>query len=224
MNGEQVEFYESTLLVYIKLTIIMLLHFLYVGDAFKEAHGGGGLTGFIELLSTALFILNGGPKPAFWDALLPISGESLNFGANDGWRNVVADGVNELPSEIFVSQNRFKVLSGKEIDFENRWKNRDSKLSECPGFVGFVMQRRDATRADDGYNYVASTIWKDRSAFEAWRASPQFQAGHKDAKPTSGSESGSESAPKGPPPSIFDGPPKLAFYEGKLTLSSPEGL
>ena len=27
------------------------------GDAFKEAHGGGGLTGFIGLLNTALFIL-----------------------------------------------------------------------------------------------------------------------------------------------------------------------
>lgn len=38
------------------------------GDAFKEAHGGGGtpvdsIFGFVQLLSTALFILEGGPKP-----------------------------------------------------------------------------------------------------------------------------------------------------------------
>jgi hypothetical protein len=36
-------------------------------DAFKEAHGGGGLSGFVGLLTTALFILDGGPKPAFYD-------------------------------------------------------------------------------------------------------------------------------------------------------------
>ena len=32
---------------------------------------GGGITDFIQLLTTAIFILDGGPKPAFFDALLP---------------------------------------------------------------------------------------------------------------------------------------------------------
>ena len=30
------------------------------GEAFKEAHGGGGITDFIKLLTTAIFILDGG--------------------------------------------------------------------------------------------------------------------------------------------------------------------
>jgi heme-degrading monooxygenase HmoA len=65
------------------------------GDAFKEAHGGGGLTGFIQLLSTALFILNGGPKPAFYDGLIPTVSTGLDsqrMEMDGGWRKVAADG------------------------------------------------------------------------------------------------------------------------------------
>lgn len=65
------------------------------GDAFKEAHGGGGLTGFIQLLGTALFILKGGPKPAFYDGLLPAVSSGLDINRlemDGGWRKVAADG------------------------------------------------------------------------------------------------------------------------------------
>lgn len=187
------------------------------GEAFKEAHGGGGVTDFIKLLSTALFILDGGPKPAFYDTVLPLQGEKVDFEGEDGWRTVVADGENLLNADVFMSQNRFKVAEGKELAFEQRWAKRESKLNECPGFLGFFMQRRDATKADDGYNYVASTLWKDRSAFEAWRSSQQFSGSH-----GSGSKDGKETTEK--PMNLFLSPPKLAFYEGKLALSSPKGV
>lgn len=35
---------------------------------------------------------------------------------------------------MFIAMNRFKVRIGSEADFEAVWKNRDSTLSELPGF------------------------------------------------------------------------------------------
>jgi heme-degrading monooxygenase HmoA len=33
--------------------------------------------------------------------------------------------------------NRFKIIKGKEIEFENVWKNRDTHLANVPDFEGF---------------------------------------------------------------------------------------
>jgi len=202
------------------------------GDAFKEAHGGGGITDFIKLLSTALFILDGAPKPAFYDALIPVAGESLQFKSEGGWRQIEADGKEYLEPEVFLSQNRFAVKSGQEVAFETKWKNRESKLRDVPGFVSFFMQRRDATKADDGYNYVASTIWKDRASFEAWRGSSQFAAAHKNAdaaaaaaaEPPTTTTTSSSSGPPAAALDLYEKRPQLAFYEGKLTLVSDLGI
>ena len=74
----------------------------YTGDAFKEAHGGGSLWGFVDMLVNATFTLNGAPKPAFWHGLLPIStpGDLGDKRVEDGWRVVDADGKNTLPAEV----------------------------------------------------------------------------------------------------------------------------
>uniref|UniRef100_A0A0G4IF81 ABM domain-containing protein n=1 Tax=Chromera velia CCMP2878 TaxID=1169474 RepID=A0A0G4IF81_9ALVE len=202
------------------------------GDAFKEAHGGGGIMSFIQLLSTALFIVDGAPKPAFYDALIPVPGERLDFASDGGWRTVKADGETALPGEIFVSQNRFSVRAGKEAEFEQKWKQRESKLKESDGFVGFLLLRRDATKADDGYNYMVTTIWRDRAAFSNWRSSAQFKAAHANASPppppVSDSADSSSSSVVPPtsstPEGLYLGPPKLRFFEGVLTLSSQKGV
>jgi heme-degrading monooxygenase HmoA len=176
------------------------------GDAFKEAHGGGGLTGFIGLLSTALFILDGGPKPAFYDALLPIVSDGSvlsHLKSENGWRKVEADGVTPLNPEIFLVQNSFKVIEGKERSFEQQWANKESTLLQFPGFVGFYLQRRDATKADDGFNFMSSAFWKDKASYLNWKAS------------TSGSIDTMASN--------LSGQPGMAYYEGKLTLLSPLG-
>lgn len=177
------------------------------GDAFKEAHGGG-LTDFVKLLNTALFIVNGSPKPAFYDALLVQQGEKLTFATDNGWRSVKADGENLLAPEIFMAQNRFKVLPEKRVDFEQTWANRESKLQEVPGFVGFSLFRRDADKADDGFNYISSSIWKSAQDFNNWRNSPEFQQAHSKAGNTV---------------KHYEESPKIAFYEGKLTLCSDRG-
>lgn len=169
------------------------------GDAFKEAHGGGGIGDFIKLLSTALFILKGSPKPAFYDGLVPIAGQPVSDLYGDGgWRSIAADGVNLVQPDVFVSNNRFNIPTGKEIAFERSWKSLNA-LKEVPGFLFFSLMRRDASKADDGFNYVAMTVWTDNAAYDTWRATQ---------------------------PSLLEGveyTPKLALYEGKLALMSKAG-
>ena len=35
---------------------------------------------------------------------------------------------------MYIAMNRFKILKGKETEFENVWKNRDTHLKDVPGF------------------------------------------------------------------------------------------
>ena len=89
--------------------------------------GKFNLSGFIGLISTALFIIKGSPKPAFYDALLPVSENilahkphlsSANENAEGGWRQVEADGVKDIPPEVFVSQDLYTVKDGHAVAFE----------------------------------------------------------------------------------------------------------
>ena len=94
----------------------------YKGDAFKEAHGGGSLFGFVDMLVNATFTLNGAPKPAFWHGMLPVStpGDMGGKKVENGWRIVEADGKNTLDAEVFVATNRFTINEGHEVAFEQR--------------------------------------------------------------------------------------------------------
>jgi heme-degrading monooxygenase HmoA len=133
-----------------------------------------------------------------------------------GWRKVEADGVNFLEPDVFAVQNRFSVAPGKEVAFEQRWANRESKLHEFPGFVTFMIQRRDATRADDGFNYISTTFWSSKEAFLNWKEA-QKTVVH------GGGASSSGGVSAGPVKGDLLGPPKVAYYEGKLALMSKEG-
>ena len=181
------------------------------GEAFKEAHGGGTIFGFAEMLISSLMVLKGGPKPAFYDGLMPISTSPdalINeWQQADGWRRVIADGKTPLKSDVYVAMNRFKVFPGSEGAFEQRWNERESDLEKCEGFQTFVLLRRDALQADDGFNYSTLTIWKDEASFNKWREGSSKKAHAKagQAKP------------------LFEMPPSPVFYEGVLALIDPQG-
>ena len=183
------------------------------GEAFKEAHGGGGIMDFVKLITTALFILDGSPKPAFWDAMLPVSVANevdTKLKGDGGWRSIVADGVSEISPDIFVATNKFSVKAGQEVDFEKRWASRESNLKEFPGFMRFYLTRRDATKADDGVNYQTVSVWTNKAAFENWYAKSGSHGGSSTSNPNA--------TPTKPIGESLNGPPKQAFYEGKLAL------
>eukprot|EP00238_Polyblepharides_amylifera_P000283 CAMPEP_0196572520 /NCGR_PEP_ID=MMETSP1081-20130531/2563_1 /TAXON_ID=36882 /ORGANISM="Pyramimonas amylifera, Strain CCMP720" /LENGTH=345 /DNA_ID=CAMNT_0041889875 /DNA_START=71 /DNA_END=1108 /DNA_ORIENTATION=- len=198
------------------------------GEAFKEAHGGGTLWGFVSMLVSSSQTLEGTPSPAFYHGLLPLQGEQAGSSAPvvGGWRQVIADGVNPITPDCFVAMNRFSVTQGNEAAFETRWASRESKLNEMPGFLYFLILRRDAVKADDGFNYVSFSAWKDRASFEKWRDSQNFQSAHGQKEGLGKMPStNSPNKPKGPPSGgIMTGPPSVAFYVGKLTLQCEAGL
>ena len=73
---------------------------------------------------------------------------------------------------MFIAMNAFRVVKGREADFEAQWRNRQSYLQGVPGFIQFALLKGEG----EG-EYISHTIWRDREAFEAWTRSPAFAAG-----------------------------------------------
>ncbi|MGD1868869.1 MAG: antibiotic biosynthesis monooxygenase family protein [Neomegalonema sp.] len=80
---------------------------------------------------------------------------------------------------MFIAMNRIKVVLGSEEAFENVWKNRESRLTEVPGFQDFKLLK--GPEADDHRLYASHTIWRTRDDFEAWTKSEHFRMAHRDA-------------------------------------------
>lgn len=73
--------------------------------------------------------LEGAPKPAFYDGLLPITTPVALAGeVEGGWRKVVADGESLIAPDCFVAMNRFKIAPGQEAAFEQRYVRLFSSL------------------------------------------------------------------------------------------------
>ncbi|MRN44804.1 antibiotic biosynthesis monooxygenase [Brucella sp. 09RB8913] len=82
---------------------------------------------------------------------------------------------------MFIAMNRFKVRIGSETDFETVWKNRDSQLSDVPGFESFHLLR-GVTNEDEGYTlYASHTVWRSQEDFIGWTRSEQFRHAHRNA-------------------------------------------
>lgn len=200
------------------------------GSAFREAHGGTSIGAFLTTMVRSLRVLRGAPAPAMFDGLLHLAAPPKAYGATkDGWRVVDADGENVLDGECFVACNQFTVRPGAEAAFEARWAKRDSTLADLPGFRVFTMLRRDskqtvhgkAPKADkfgDSHNYMSCTVFDDKAAFMEWRNSQSFKDAHSGGG--GGAKSDGDDGAKQPP---WVKPPTLAFWEGVLVLTAPEG-
>jgi len=115
------------------------------GEAFKEAHGGGTLWGFVSMLVTSLTILKGPPKPAFYEGL---QAERKRAASQpevvEGWRTVAADGVNPLAAECYVRGLKYAVQPGQEGAFEAAYLSAPApSASAQPGFRFGALLRRD---------------------------------------------------------------------------------
>jgi len=97
---------------------------------------------------------------------------------------------------VFIAMNRFRIARGREADFEEMWRRRDSHLAGVPGFREFHLLRGPA--GDDATLYASHTVWDSREAFEAWTRSEAFRRAHADAR-----------APAG----TYLGPPRFEGFE-----------
>lgn len=97
---------------------------------------------------------------------------------------------------MFVVMNRFSINPGRESDFEDSWRNRESYLHSVAGFRGFALLRNQSN--EGGHTeFISYTTWETRADFDAWRQSDDFRRAH-----AQGSLEG-----------VLTGPPKASLYE-----------
>ena len=82
---------------------------------------------------------------------------------------------------MYIAMNRFAILKGSEVEFETRWKNRQSRLKDLPGFIDFQLLRCDTQ--DDGKStlFASHAVWNTKEDFINWTKSEQFRDAHKNA-------------------------------------------
>lgn len=183
--------------------------------SFNEAHAGGGPVGFVMSFFDTLKVLKGSPAGSGWEAPLAISagGGAFEYRDRDAAGRAVSDGQRPLGTECFVHEERFRVPSGSEHDFEqlrnSMGKEAAGAAGALPGLAGAYVLRRDpgfGHGGDDGFNYAVMTVWKSEADYQAWEASPAAQAARE-------SQSGS-----------ISGPATTVFWEGTQSCLSPDGV
>ena len=80
---------------------------------------------------------------------------------------------------MFLAMNRFRIALGREEDFVNHWRSRNSYLDEVPGFVSFNLLRGET---NDQFTLFAShSVWASEQAFIDWTKSEAFRKAHMQA-------------------------------------------
>ena len=80
---------------------------------------------------------------------------------------------------MYIAMNRFKIVKGKEIEFENIWKNRDSHLEGVEGFKEFNLVKGNS---EDSFTlYASHSVWESENDFLNWTKSEKFRLAHKGA-------------------------------------------
>ena len=80
---------------------------------------------------------------------------------------------------MFIAMNRFKIITGKEKEFENIWKSRETHLDKVPGFKNFNLIKGKSN--DEFTLYASHSIWDSEEAFINWTKSEEFRMAHKNA-------------------------------------------
>lgn len=101
---------------------------------------------------------------------------------------------------MYIAMNRFRVNQGREQDFIDIWKNRESYLEQVPGFKSFNLLRSETK---DGITLFAShSVWENQQSFLDWTKSESFRKAHSRVKET--------------PDGIYAGAPQLELFETAL--------
>ena len=80
---------------------------------------------------------------------------------------------------MFIAMNRFKIVLGKEQDFESVWKNRDTHLKGEQGFKEFHLVKGNTN--EEFTLYASHSIWNSKEDFINWTKSEAFRLAHKNA-------------------------------------------
>lgn len=80
---------------------------------------------------------------------------------------------------MFVAMNRFRIAPGREEEFIEIWRNRETHLDRVPGFRDFHLLRGPAS--EEFTLFASHSTWDSRQAFEDWTRSEAFRLAHASA-------------------------------------------
>ena len=80
---------------------------------------------------------------------------------------------------MYIAMNRFKIILGRENDFEKIWKERDTHLKNVPGFKKFNLIK--GKKKDTYILYASHSEWSSENDFINWTKSDAFRQAHKGA-------------------------------------------
>lgn len=100
---------------------------------------------------------------------------------------------------MFIAMNRFRIAAGREEEFIEIWRRRESHLEGVPGFKRFHLLRGPA--GEDHTLFASHSEWASRQDFEAWTRSEAFRRAHAGA---------------GAPKDLYLGPPQFEGFEAVL--------
>jgi heme-degrading monooxygenase HmoA len=85
---------------------------------------------------------------------------------------------------MFIAMNRFRIALGREDEFEQIWRERESNLPGMAGFVAFHLLRGPSS--EDHTLFASHTMWASRQHFEDWTNSEAFRRSHGGAARSTG--------------------------------------
>ena len=80
---------------------------------------------------------------------------------------------------MFIAMNRFKIVPGKEAEFEKVWRERDTHLDGVNGFKEFCLVKGE--KNNEFSLYASHSIWNSKEDFINWTKSEAFKLAHKNA-------------------------------------------
>ncbi len=100
---------------------------------------------------------------------------------------------------MFIAMNRFRIAPGRESEFVEIWKKRESYLEGVPGFREFHLLQ--GPTSEEHTLFASHSIWESRQAFEDWTHSEAFRKAHSGA---------------GASREIYLGPPHLELFDAVI--------
>ena len=79
----------------------------------------------------------------------------------------------------YIAMNKFKIILGKEKEFEQVWMNRETFLDKVKGFKEFHLLRGESN--DEYTLYSSHSVWDSKDDFISWTKSESFKKAHKNA-------------------------------------------
>jgi len=80
---------------------------------------------------------------------------------------------------MYLAMNRFKIVLGKEDDFETVWKSRETHLEGVKGFKKFNLIKGVTNK--EFSLYISHSKWNSKDDFLNWTKSESFRLAHKNA-------------------------------------------